>query len=132
MDRGFLAALPRGEKHYIDFVAAYLGALDRQPQFPAMDFIVTGDALGEKPVGFPAIREFYFRGTDRVRFRRQAAEVLAPAFNELETVCLAFGLPRSAELLRSNRLAGMRELCGFLGLLGADGETLDPAALREL
>ena len=132
VDRGFLAALPRGEKHYIDFVAAYLGALDRQPQFPAMDFIVTGDALGEKPVGFPAIREFYFRGTDRARFRRQAAEVLAPAFNPLETVCLAFGLPRSAELLRSNRLAGMRELCGFLGLLGADGETLDPAALREL
>ena len=59
-------------------------------------------------------------------------EVLAPAFNPLETVCLAFGLPRSAELLRSNRLAGMRELCGFLGLLGPDGETLDPAALREL
>ncbi len=132
VDRGFLAALPRGRKAYLDFVADYLAAVDRQPSFPAIDFIVTDDAIGPRPEGLEAIRRTYFEAADRERFRVHAGRLLAPEPTELEAVCSRHGLARSAALLRDSRLAGMRGVCRLLGVLAADGETLDAAAFADL
>jgi hypothetical protein len=127
-----LAAEAQGRRGYIDFVLAYSLALDKQPRILPIDVIYTEHASGGTAAAPQALRVEYFREIDRSAFAAHAPGLLSDDWTELEAVCLRFGLPKSANLLKQCRLNGMRTICEALGLLKPGGTMLDHHAMEQL